>query len=153
MKILSGIVLVIVLLAGALWWVADMQPAEPIEIDNPRVRLVPGGAPMAGYFTLVNHTDSPVRLVSASSEAFGHVMIHRTVVSADGSARMAHQDEGVLVGAGETVEFKPKGLHLMLMRARRELEVGEAVEIVLGFEGLEPAEHTVVFTVVPVTSS
>lgn len=152
MKIVSGILLIVVLLAGAIWWVADMAPAEPIEIDNPRVRLVPGGAPMAGYFTIANHTDSPVRLLSASSEAFGHAMIHRTVVSDDGSARMEHQNDGVLVGSGETVAFEPKGLHLMLMDASGELEVGEAVEIVLGFDGIEPAERAVSFTVVPVTS-
>ncbi|NBB92645.1 MAG: copper chaperone PCu(A)C [Gammaproteobacteria bacterium] len=152
MKIVSGVLLVIVLLAGAVWWVADMTPAEPLEIDNPRIRLVPGGAPMAGYFTIANHTDSPIRLVSAASEAFGHVMIHRTIVSG-GDARMEHQDSGVLVAAGETVAFAPKGLHLMLMGARRELQVGEDVEVVLGFEGIEPAEHSVTFTVVPVTSS
>lgn len=152
MKIVSGVLLIIVLLAGALWWVSDMAPAEPIEIDNARVRLVPGGAPMAGYFEIANHTDAPVRLVSARSDAFGHVMIHRTVVS-DTSARMEHQGDGVLVGPGESVAFEPKGLHLMLMRAAREFEVGDAVDIVLGFEGVEPAEHRVTFTVVPVTSS
>ncbi|RFF27036.1 MULTISPECIES: copper chaperone PCu(A)C [unclassified Wenzhouxiangella] len=152
MKIVSGVLLVIVLLAGALWWVSDMAPAEPIEIENPRVRLVPGGAPMAGYFSITNHTDAPIRLVSAASDAFGHVMIHRTVVT-DGGARMEHQDQGVLVGAGETVAFEPKGLHLMLMRAQRELEVGDAVDVVFGFEGVEPAEYRVTFTVVPVTSS
>lgn len=151
MKIVSGALLVVALLAGAIWWVADMTPAEPVEIGNPRVRLVPGGAPMAGYFTIANHTDSPFRLVSAASDAFGHVMIHRTVVT-EGGARMEHQDKGVLVAAGETVAFEPKGLHLMLMRARRDLEVGEAVDVVLGFEGVEPAERTVAFTVVPVTS-
>ncbi|WP_376694718.1 copper chaperone PCu(A)C [Wenzhouxiangella sp. EGI_FJ10305] len=152
MKIVSGVLLVIILLAGALWWVSDMTPAEPIEVENPRVRLVPGGAPMAGYFTIANHTDQPVRLVSATSDAFGHVMIHRTVVT-DGGARMEHQDQGVLVGSGETVAFEPKGLHLMLMRATRELEVGDEVDVDLGFEGIEPSTRTVTFTVVPVTSS
>lgn len=152
MKIVSGIVLVIALLAGALWWVADMAPSEPIEIQNPRVRLVPGSAPMAGYFTLTNHTGAPIRLVSAESEAFGRVMIHRTMIS-DGSARMAHQSDGVLAGVGETVAFEPQGLHLMLMRANRDFEVGDAVNIVLGFEGVEPAVLTVTFTVVPVTSA
>lgn len=151
MKILSGIALIVVLLLGAVWWVAKMPPAEPIEISNPRVRLVPGGAPMAGYLTIANHTDAPVRLVSATSDAFGHVMIHRTVVS-DGSARMEHQGKGVLVGAGESVVFEPGGLHLMLMDPAGELEVGEAVDIVLGFEGIEPGERRASFTVVPVTS-
>ena len=152
MKFLSGALLVLVLLAGAVWWVADMSPAEPVEIDNPRVRLVPGGVPMAGFFSIANHTDSPIRLVSVATDAFGHAMIHRTVVTGD-SAGMEHQARGVLVGAGETVSFEPGGLHLMLMRARRELQVGDAVEIILRFEGIEPAEWAVTFTVVPVTAS
>jgi len=152
MKIVSGVLLIVILLAGALWWVSDMAPVEPIEIDNPRVRLVPGGAPMAGYFEIANHTDAPVQLVSAKSDAFGRVMIHRTVVS-DGSARMEHQGEGVLLGPGERVAFEPRGLHLMLMRASRELEVGDAVDIVLEFEGIEPDERSVTFSMVPVTSS
>jgi len=153
MKIISGVLLVVVLLAGALWWVSDIAPAKPIEIDNPRVRLVPGGAPMAGYFTITNNTDARLRLVSAASPAFDHVMIHRTVVDAEGSARMEHQQGGVLVSSGETVSFKPKGLHLMLMRAERALKVGDDVQVVLGFEGIDPAEYPVTFTVVPVTSS
>ena len=59
----------------------------------------------------------------------------------------------MLVTTGETVEFKPMGLHLMLMRAQRELQVGDEVDVVLGFEGVEPAERVVTFTVVPVTAS
>jgi copper(I)-binding protein len=152
MKIVSGVLLVIVLLAGAIWWVADMTPAEPIAIDNPRVRLVPGGAPMAGYFDIANHTDSPIRLVSATSDAFANVMIHRTVIDAEGGARMQHQSGGVVIGPGETVAFAPKGLHLMLMGAQRDLAVGDGVDVVLGFEGVEPAERSVTFTVVPVTA-
>lgn len=152
MKIVYGIVLVLALLAGALWWVADRTPAEPLSVENPRIRLVPGGAPMAGYFVLSNHSDVPVRLVSVRSEAFASAMIHRTVVD-NGRARMQHQDSGVLLAPGETAEFKPMGLHLMLMRAQRELQIGDEVDIALGFEGVEPAERVVTFTVVPVTAS
>lgn len=152
MKYVSGVLLVIALLAGALWWVTDIAPSEPLEIENARVRLVPGDAPMAGYFTLANHTDKPIRLVSARSEAFGRVMIHRSVISG-GAARMEHQNAGVLLGPGETVAFEPKGLHLMMMDSARELQVGDGVDVVLGFEGTEPEERRVTFTVVPVTSS
>jgi hypothetical protein len=129
-----------------------MTPAEPLEIENPRVRLVPGGAPMAGYFVIANHSDTSFRLAAARSEAFDHVMIHRTIVS-DGQARMEHQHDGVRVSAGDRVSFEPRGLHLMMMRANRELAVGDDVEVVLEFEGIEPAERSVTFTVVPVTSS
>ncbi len=151
MKQLSAIAAILVLLIGAVWWVMQMQPAEPLEIDNARIRLVPGGGPMAGYMALRNHSDQLIRLTAASSDAFGRVMIHRTVVE-DGQARMAHQSGGVAIAPGEVVEFKPRDLHLMLMQPRAELEVGDTVEVELTFEGLAPAQRRQSFTVVPVTA-
>lgn len=149
-KIASAIILVVVLLGGALWWVANMAPADPVGVDNPRVRLVPAGKPMAGYFRLSNRTDTALRLVGASSDAFGRVMMHRTITT-DGQSRMVHQDV-VVVAPGESVAFEPGGLHLMLLSPAADLAVGDAVEIALEFEGREPASMPVAFTVVPVTS-
>jgi len=151
MKQLSAIGAGVLLLVGAVWWVAEMEPAEPVEIDNARIRLVPGGAPMAGYMVLRNRGDDVIRLVGASAEPFGRVMIHRTVIE-NGQARMEHQSGGVAVAPGEAVEFKPRDLHLMLMQPQAELGVGDTVEVVLRFEGLAPAERRVAFTVVPVTA-
>jgi copper(I)-binding protein len=151
MKIASGIILAVALLAGALWWVSGMSPDEPLVFENPRARLVPGNAPMAGYFELGNNTENRIHLVSARSDAFRGIMIHRTR-TVDGQARMEHQDR-VSVSSGQTVSFEPGGLHLMLMNRQREFEIGDEVDIVLVFEGLEPAERTVTFTVVPVTES
>jgi len=151
MKIASGVVLAIALLAGALWWVSGMSPNEPLVFENPRARLVPGNAPMAGYFDLTNNTEGRIHLVGARSEDFGHIMIHRTRTE-DGQARMVHQDQ-VPVSSGQTVAFEPGGLHLMLMNRQRAFEIGDQVDIVLAFEGLEPAERRVTFTVVPITES
>jgi copper(I)-binding protein len=53
---------------------------------------------------------------------------------------------------GDTVEFRPRDLHLMLMRSNETLEVGDQIEVVLSFEGIAPAEWPVAFTVVPVTA-
>ena len=55
MKLASAIVALVVLLAGALWWVGQVAPESPIEVGNARVRLVPGGGPMAGYMEIRNH--------------------------------------------------------------------------------------------------
>lgn len=151
MRQLSAILAGVVLLVGAIWWVSEMEPTEPVEVENARVRLVPGGAPMAGYMRIRNNTDDTIRLVAASSDAFGHVMIHRTVIE-DGQARMAHQSEGVRIAPGDVAEFKPRDLHLMLMRPQAELGVGDTVDVVLTFEGLAPAERRESFTVVPVTA-
>lgn len=151
MKQMSAIVAVVVLLVGAVWWVSRLAPSEPVTIENPRIRLVPGGAPMAGYMVVRNHGDGMIRLTGAASEAFGRVMIHRSVVE-DGRARMEHQAGGVSIAPGETVEFKPRGLHLMLMQPAGGLEVGDSVDVALTFDGLQPAERLVAFTVVPVTA-
>lgn len=151
MKMLSAAGLVIVLALAALWWVSDRAPVDPIAVDKARVRLTPGPAPMAGYFVMTNHTESAVRLGDVQSGDFERVMIHRTVVR-DGSARMVHQDDGVLLAPGESATFEPGGLHLMLIDARRDFEVGDSLELVLVLEGIEPAERRVAFTVVPVTS-
>jgi len=151
MKLASTIVALVALLAGALWWVAQVAPGAPLTVDNARVRMVPGGGPMAGYMEIRNHTDSPIRLVAADSPAFGNVMIHRTVVR-DGQARMEHQRDGVEIQPGGSAIFKPRDLHLMLMQPRAELAVGDQVEIVLAFEGVEPVEWPITFTVVPVTA-
>jgi len=151
MKLASAIVALVALLAGALWWVARVAPESPITVDNARVRMVPGGGPQAGYMEIGNHGDSPIRLVAADSPAFGNVMIHRTVVR-DGQARMEHQRRGVEIQPGGSAVFKPRDLHLMLMQPRSELEIGDTVEIALTFEGIEPADWPIAFTVVPVTS-
>ena len=151
MRQISAIVAGLLLLAGAIWWVSRMEPPEPIEVENARVRLVPGGGPMAGYMRLSNHTDAVVRLVGAATPQFGRVMMHRSVVE-NGQARMEHQSGGVTITPGDEVEFEPRGLHLMLMRPQRELRVGDTVDIVLEFEGGGPTELSVPFVVVPVTA-
>ncbi len=151
MKWASGILALVVLVAGAVWWVGGFQATDPLRFDKPRARLVPGSAPMAGYVTIGNHSDSVLRLVGARSEAFEQVLLHRTVVT-DGRARMIHQKDGVVIPARSRVEFRPGDLHLMLMRRKIDLKVGDPIEIELEFEGLKPTRWPVTFTVVPVTA-
>lgn len=151
MKWATSIVVLVALLAGALWWVAQFAPESPLSVDNARIRMVPGGAPMAGYMVLRNRGDAAIRLVAARSQAFEAVMIHRSIVE-DGRARMEHQRGGVVISPGQSVEFRPGDLHLMLMEPRAGLQVGDPVVVMLRFEGLEPAEWPVTFTIVPVTA-
>ncbi len=149
-RIASGVIALVVLLAGALLWVAQMGPTGPLGFDNPRARLTPGDGPMAGYVTIRNYSDRELLLVGARSAQFGQIMLHRSVLR-DGQARMEHQDR-VPIAPGQAVEFRPGDLHLMLMRRQKELNVGDPVEIIFEFEGIEPREWTVGFTVVPVTA-
>ncbi len=107
--------------------------AAGLRVDDAWIRLLPGEVPAGGYFTVHNDTDAPVRLEAARCSAFGHVMMHRTVVES-GRARMEGVD-AVGVPAHGTLRFAPGGYHLMLMQRARPLAVGDEVPVVLEFSG------------------
>jgi len=84
------------------------------------------------YFTLTNDTGKSDRLLKLSTSVAEKVEVHRTEVL-DGIARM--REVAVLhVAAGQTLEFKPGGMHVMLMGLRKPLVAGTAYELDLLFE-------------------
>lgn len=105
--------------------------AGELEVSDAWIRLIPGDAPAGGYFTFRNGTNQPAVLVGANSNAFGHVMMHRTTEER-GLSRMLPVDR-VEVPAGGTLAFAPSGYHLMLMRPSQKVAVGERIPITLEF--------------------
>lgn len=92
----------------------------------------PGAKMTAAYMKVMNKGKQSVSLTSASSETFGRIEIHRTVMEG-GMMKMA-QTAAVEIPAGATVEFKPKGLHMMPMMPKREIMLGDKITITLGFD-------------------
>lgn len=89
--------------------------AAGLVVSDGWVRQVPPAARMtAGYLRVHNPGPAPLEIVGVESPQFGSIEFHGTVME-DGMARMRHQ-ETVVVGPGETVDFAPGGLHLMLMQ-------------------------------------
>lgn len=124
-------------LARALIVTLTLAPTLPVwagdlDVSNPRVRWLPGDLPLAGYFRLDNRGDGARRLTGAASDAFGRVMIHRSIRE-DGQSRMEHVGE-VVVAPGKSVSFAPGGLHLMLMKRRGNIAPGDAVAVELQFD-------------------
>lgn len=120
-------------LALALWLggAGCGQPAAP-EVEDAWVRAGPPGASMlAGYMAVINPGGTPVVIEAVSSESFGRVELHRTVLE-DGMARMRPEDS-VTVPAGGRVDFEPNGRHLMLIDPVRPLSAGDAVTLRLRF--------------------
>ena len=81
---------------------------------------MPGMRMTAGYLTLRNNTAEDIAIDRVTSPQFGKVEMHETVIE-DGVARMSALGE-VVLPAGEAVEFKPGGKHLMLMRPSEDLD-------------------------------
>lgn len=107
--------------------------ANPARVEHARIRWLPGDLPLAGYFDLTNTGRQPLTFTGASSEAFGSVMMHRTVHKGGETEMTAVQD--LTVRPGQTLHFSPDGYHLMLMARSRPLATGDAVPIHLMFGG------------------
>jgi periplasmic copper chaperone A len=96
--------------------------------ENGWIRSAPPGATMlAGYLQLSNTGDTQLSVVGARSDAFDAVELHRSIEE-DGVARMRPVDL-IVIPPGQTVALEPGGLHLMLMRPKKKLIVGDSVVV------------------------
>jgi copper(I)-binding protein len=83
----------------------------------------------AGYFTMVNHTKTPLVIVGATSPVYEQIDMHRTTIS-NGIASM-QAVHALPVAPGEQVAFAPGGLHLMMLSAKDQRIAGERFPITL----------------------
>lgn len=88
----------------------------------------PGVSMMAGYATLKNEGDTPIKVLTVQSDAFRQSSIHETVVE-HGVSKMRELPR-IDMAPGATIEMKPGGAHLMLMEPRHPILVGDKVHMV-----------------------
>jgi periplasmic copper chaperone A len=106
--------------------------AAPIEVEDARIPM-PAGPNAAVYFQLTNTGDQDAVLVGAES-GIATAAIHETTMDGD-MMKMEPIDE-LTIPAGQTVDFAPGGLHVMLMNVPA-IEIGEPVSITLLFRDSE----------------
>lgn len=87
----------------------------------------------AAFITLMNMSGHDDRLIGAASPAAKRVELH-THKETDGVMQMLHVEEGFPVAAGEMIEMKRGGRHVMLMGLNGSLEQGAMVSVTLTFE-------------------
>ena len=101
----------------------------------------PDGKMGAIYFVIDNGSTKSDRLLKLRAPVAAGAAVHRTEVL-DGIARM--REVAVLhVGAGERVEFKPGGHHVMLTGLNQALVAGQTFELELVFEMAGPRKVVV----------
>ena len=91
------------------------------------------GAQTAAYFTVKGAAGQADALLSASSPDAEAVELHEATTDASGMMGMRPIDH-LDIPAGEAIELKPGGFHLMVMGLTRELAVGGTLELDLVFE-------------------
>lgn len=128
------VVCLLILLAASLSVTAQEASAAELTIKRAWSRVAPPGAPvLGGYLSITNEGEQPDRLIAASSTISDNVQIHMSSVN-DGVATMRQVTDGVAIPSGETVEFEPGELHLMLLNPKSRPGEGEKIPLTLTFE-------------------
>lgn len=130
--------------AGLLWLLAAWPAsAGELAVTGAWARATAPGVDMGAiYLTIDNGSARSDRLLRLGTQAAGRAEVHRTEVL-DGIVRM-REVEVLHVAAGERIEFKPGGHHVMLMGLKKPLVEGQVFDLELMFEISGPRKVKVV---------
>lgn len=111
-----------------------------VRVSGALCRPTPVGRQTTGcYLTLTATADD--RLVSVSSPLAGRAQVHESRV--ESNMMMMHElKEGLPLPAGQAVELKPGGNHIMLLAVTEPLKAGDTVALTLNFASAPPVEVT-----------
>ncbi len=110
---------------------AEQVKANAPDVSDAWIREAPPGArAMAAFMVVESVVDD--RLIGGHSGVAERLETH-THLHEDGMMKM-RRIPALEVPAGERVELKPGGLHVMLINPTRSLVVGESVNLTLQFE-------------------
>jgi copper(I)-binding protein len=120
------------LLLVAIWMCSCGPSNKSIKVTNAWARPAQAGDNGAVYFVIENNTGQADDLLSGASEVAQAVELHMSSMDSNGTMTMEHQMSVPVPDRGK-VEFKPGGLHVMLVNLSRELKVGDQFPLTLKF--------------------
>lgn len=103
-----------------------------IEVKDARARAAMQGGNSAIYFVIQNQTAGKDELIGAASDVANAIEIHESKM--EGDMMMMSPVESVLLESSAKVEFKPGGLHIMLIGLKQDLKAGDEIEVILQFK-------------------
>ena len=102
-----------------------------IQIEAAWARPAVEAANTAVYLSITN-LDSDDAWIDAESPQARLTELHRSIILADGTAKMEHQEQ-IALPQNVTVELVSGGLHVMLIDLKQTLEPGDTVNLSLVF--------------------
>jgi copper(I)-binding protein len=127
-RLMCGVALMLASLAAS----AHSYKIGPIGIDHPWARPTVTGQPVGGAYMKIANKGAADRLLSATTAVAAAVQMH--TMAMDGDVMTMREVDAVDLPAGQTVEFKPGGFHLMLMGLKAPLKSGDKFAVTLRFE-------------------
>jgi hypothetical protein len=113
--------------------------AQSLKAEQPWVRATVAQQKATGAFMQLS-SSQPGRLVEARSPVAGVVEIHE--MKMDGHVMKMRALPALELAAGQTVELKPGGYHIMLMDLKAQVKPGDQVPLSLVFEGKDGKRET-----------
>jgi copper(I)-binding protein len=87
----------------------------------------------AVYFVINNKTGQDDTLLEVRGDVADAVEVHMSQMNETGVMSMERQ-VSASIPAGSSVEFKPGGLHVMLIGLKKDLQPGDTIDIALDFQ-------------------
>jgi len=111
---------------------AQMQAQVKAQVQDAWARpTVPGQNVGGGYFR-INGGPTADRLLAVSADISQSVELH--TMRMDGDVMRMRQLDSVDVPANQSIDFKPGGMHVMLIGLKTPLKVGNSFPMTLRFE-------------------
>jgi copper(I)-binding protein len=129
-----------ILLAGILL-LSGCDTASGITVSDAWARPAMQGDIGAVYFLLQNHSASVDELTGISSDVAETVEMHESKM--EGDVMKMQQISYLPIEGQASIKFEPGGYHVMLIRLKQELKVGDEIEISLHFKENEDITITV----------
>jgi len=122
-------------LATAAW--AQSTPA--VQVQDAWARATVANQSATGAFMKLT-APAATRLVEARSPIAGVVEVHE--MKLEGDVMRMRAVSALPLPAGQTVELKPGGYHVMLMDLKAPVKAGDSVPLTLVFEGADGKRQT-----------
>lgn len=128
--------LYMILLVGIL--VLSACTAETgLKVHDPWIRSTVQGQNGAVYFVVHNHTDQDDTLIGVTSDIAEAIEIHQSTIDPGTDIMKMEMVSSIPVPAESEIFFEPGHYHLMLIRLKKELKVGDRIGVILHFKNHE----------------
>ncbi|HZU85864.1 MAG TPA: copper chaperone PCu(A)C [Anaerolineaceae bacterium] len=133
----------LILLAVLVFVLAGCAGAQAkLSVSEVWARPASSGDTSAIYFIIDNPTTEADALVKAETDVAMMAELHLSKMDTSG-AMIMEQQQSIAVAAGGKTELKPGSYHVMLMKLKKDLAVGDTFEVTLTFEKAGAQKYTV----------
>lgn len=126
---------VFILLMAVIFLLSSCNAATGIEISRAWMRPAAKDGNGAVYFSLQNHSASADELTGVSSDIATAVEMHESKM--EGDVMQMNQLMSIPIKGKAGVEFAPGGYHVMLIDLKKDVNIGDHVQVTLHFKDHE----------------